>query len=67
MALWTFFVEVMEVVEPAAGMSYPYLVFAQGEVPEEAPEKSFETDEESDIEEDLGDSDEYEGDLDSYY
>ena len=67
MALWTFFLEVMEVVEPAAGMSYPYLVFAQGEVPEEAPEKSFETDEESDIEEDLGDSDEYEGDLDSYY
>ena len=65
MALWTFFVEVIEVVEPAPGMTYPHLVFAEGEVPEEAPEKSFEgqgeteSDDDSDID--------YEDDLDSYY
>ena len=65
MALWTFFVEVIEVVEPAPGMTYPHLVFAEGEVPEEAPEKSFEgqgqteSDDDSDID--------YQDDLDSYY
>lgn len=44
MALWTFFVTLMEIAEPAPGMSYPHLVFAEGEVPEEAPVKSFESD-----------------------
>ena len=40
--LWTFFIELMEVGEPAPGIEYPNLIFCQGEVPEEAPEKSFE-------------------------
>ena len=40
--LWTFFIELMEVGEPAPGLEYPNLIFGQGEVPEEAPEKSFE-------------------------
>ena len=40
--LWTFFIELMEVGEPAPGIEYPNLIFGQGEVPEEAPEKSFE-------------------------
>ena len=38
--LWTFFIELMEVGEPAAGIEYPNLIFGQGEVPEEAPEKT---------------------------
>lgn len=42
--LWTFFVELMEVAEPTTGTSYPNLINAQGEVPEEAPEKFFESD-----------------------
>jgi hypothetical protein len=42
-------------------MGYPNLVFAQGEVPEEAPEKEF-TSEEGD--EDFDDNDEEEGLLD---
>lgn len=42
MNLWTFFIELMEVGEPAAGVEYPNLIFGQGEVPEEAPGKSFE-------------------------
>ena len=42
--LWTFFVELMEVAELGVGMAYPNLINAQGEVPEEAPEKFFESD-----------------------
>ena len=41
--LWTFFVELMEVGETITGTSYPNLIYAQGEVPEEAPEKLFES------------------------
>jgi len=43
--LWTFFVELMEVGENITGITYPNLIHAQGEVPEEAPEKMFEIDE----------------------
>jgi len=32
----------MEIGDPAAGIVYPNLIFGQGEVPEEAPEKNFE-------------------------
>lgn len=41
--LWTFFVELMEVGETITGTTYPNLIHAQGEVPEEAPEKLFES------------------------
>jgi len=41
--LWTFFVELMEVGETITGTTYPNLIYAQGEVPEEAPEKLFES------------------------
>ncbi|MDC3132982.1 plasmid pRiA4b ORF-3 family protein [Flavobacteriaceae bacterium] len=39
LSMWTFFVELMEVAEPVAGIAYPTLIYAEGEVPEEAPEK----------------------------
>lgn len=45
LALWTFFVELMEVGEKDPTALYPNLVFGQGDVPEEAPEKSFEGEE----------------------
>ncbi len=60
LALWTFFVELMEVGEKSSSTLYPNLIFAQGEVPEEAPEKQF-TSEESEF-----DFDEEEEDLDDY-
>ena len=41
--LWTFFVELMEVGETITGTTYPNLIHAQGEVPEEAPQKLFES------------------------
>ena len=61
LAMWTFFVELMEIGEAVPAMGYPNLVFAQGEVPEEAPEKEF-TSEEGD--EDFDHNDEEEGLLD---
>lgn len=45
LALWTFYVELMEVGEKSSSTLYPNLIFAQGEVPEEAPEKQFSADE----------------------
>ncbi len=41
LALWTFFVELMEIGEQDPSTLYPNLIFAQGEVPEEAPQKDF--------------------------
>ena len=39
--LWTFFVELIETDEPKPGNTYPLLLFSHGDVPEEAPEKTF--------------------------
>jgi hypothetical protein len=39
--LWTFFVELMEIGEQDPSTLYPNLIFAQGDVPEEAPQKDF--------------------------
>jgi len=39
--LWTFLIELIEIVENNLNSLYPNLIFAQGEVPEEAPVKSF--------------------------
>jgi len=44
MSMWTFYVELAEIVEEAEGMDYPNLMFVKGQVPETAPEKSFEAD-----------------------
>lgn len=40
--MWTFYVELAEIVEATEGTSYPNLMFAQGQVPVEAPQKLFE-------------------------
>ncbi|MDG2372493.1 MAG: hypothetical protein P8L83_07755 [Flavobacteriaceae bacterium] len=41
LALWTFFIEVMEVKKNKKDIKYPNLVFSHGEVPENAPSKNF--------------------------
>lgn len=43
LAMWTFFVELMEVADPAPAMAYPVICFAHGEVPEEPPVKAFDS------------------------
>ena len=40
--LWTFYVELKEEGEIVSGVTYPNLIHSQGEVPEEAPFKTFE-------------------------
>lgn len=39
--MWTFLVELADIVESEVGMIYPNLMFAHGEIPDEAPEKEF--------------------------
>ena len=60
--MWTFFVELAEIVEEAAGTDYPNLMFAHGQIPEDAPEKLFEADDSYDISDDENgyDVDDYE-------
>lgn len=54
--MWTFLVELAEIVEVTKGVDYPNLMYVHGQIPDEAPEKSFEAD-------DLDDFDAFENDL----
>ena len=65
LSLWTFYVELAEIVDETEGNDYPNLMFVQGQVPDTAPEKLFEADEDEDYNEfeDGIDVDDYE-DLD---
>lgn len=66
--LWTFFVELMEVGEVITGTAYPNLIHAEGEVPEEAPEKNFESEETaSNMESDFGEEDSSDYDEGEFY
>ncbi len=53
--LWTFLIELADIAENQEGQIYPNLMFAHGQIPEEAPEKEFIADasEETDFEEEL--------------
>lgn len=55
MNMWTFLIELAEIAEKLEGQTYPNLMFAHGEIPEEAPEKEFVADaiEESDFDEEF--------------
>lgn len=55
--MWTFYVELAEIVEEAEGVDYPNLMFVHGQVPDDAPEKNFEA-------ESFDDYNEFEDDLD---
>ena len=62
--LWTFLVELAEIAEREEGHTYPNLMFAHGQIPEEAPEKEFVADHEDEDSEEYGlDPEDYE-DLD---
>ena len=51
--MWTFYVELAEIVEINQGVDYPNLMFVQGQIPDEAPEKIFEAENLDDFENDL--------------
>lgn len=55
--MWMFFVELAEIVEETDSVNYPNLLFSHGQIPDEAPEKSFLTD-------DFDEFNEFEDDLD---
>ena len=52
--LWTFLVELAEIAEPEEGKFYPHLMFAHGQIPDEAPEKEFIADVEGEDSEEYG-------------
>jgi len=58
-SMWTFYVELAEIVEEVEGTDYPNLLFVQGQIPDEAPEKSFKA-------EDTENFDDFENDLEDY-
>ena len=42
LSMWTFFVELAEIVDEADGTDYPNLMYVHGQIPDNAPEKAFE-------------------------
>lgn len=44
-SMWTFFVELADVVDQEDGTVYPRLLFSFGELPDSPPEKNFESEE----------------------
>jgi hypothetical protein len=52
LSMWTFYVELAEIVDEAEGTDYPNLMFVHGQIPDEAPIKNFES-------EDLDEFDEF--------
>lgn len=60
--MWTFLVELAEIADRQEGLTYPNLMFAHGEIPEEAPDKEFIADPTGDADPD----DEYDLDPDEY-
>lgn len=47
-SMWTFYVELAEIIEEAEGTDYPNLMFVHGQIPTEAPQKNFEAEDEFD-------------------
>ena len=44
LSMWTFFIELADIVKKEDGMSYPNVLFSFGELPDAPPEKKFESD-----------------------
>lgn len=43
LSMWTFFVELADIVEKEDGRAYPNVIFSFGELPDAPPEKNFES------------------------
>jgi Plasmid pRiA4b ORF-3-like protein len=53
LSMWIFFVELAEIVEETDSVDYPNLMFVHGQIPSDAPEKTFEVNDSDDLDEDL--------------
>jgi hypothetical protein len=51
LSMWTFFVELADIVEDVEGHDYPNVLFSFGELPDTPPEKTFEADPSFDFDE----------------
>jgi hypothetical protein len=60
--MWTFLIEVVDVITTTDGTSYPRVVYSMGELPDSPPDRNFE----SESVEDLYGDDEYLEDRDEY-
>ncbi|GAA4281251.1 IS1096 element passenger TnpR family protein [Gaetbulibacter aestuarii] len=49
LSMWTFYVELAEIVEEAEGTDYPNLMYVHGQIPDSAPEKNFEAENLNDL------------------
>ncbi|MCB0373143.1 MAG: hypothetical protein KDD31_09060, partial [Muricauda sp.] len=54
-SMWTFFVELADIIEKEDGRVYPNLLFSFGELPDSPPEKKFEAESNNDEDEGLDD------------
>ena len=60
--LWTFLIELVEIVELTSGVNYPNLIFSKGQIPSKIPEKKFKAEnilEDENNEDELGDYNKY--------
>ena len=57
LSMWTFFVELADMVEKEDGRSYPNLLFSYGDLPDTPPEKSFEAEPSMDLDDDISNYD----------
>lgn len=51
LSMWTFLVELGEIVDEAEGADYPNLLFVHGQIPTEAPVKEFRAESDDDFDE----------------
>ena len=51
LSMWTFYVELAEIVEEAETTDYPNLMFVHGQIPDTAPDRLFEAESEDDFNE----------------
>ena len=54
LSMWTFFVELADIVEKEDGRTYPNLLFSFGELPDAPPEKQFESNPALDMDDTIG-------------
>lgn len=53
LSMWTFFVELADIVEKEVGKSYPNVLFSFGEIPDSPPERQFESEQTFDFDDTL--------------
>ena len=54
LSMWTFFVELADIVEKEDGRTYPNLLFSFGELPDSPPDKKFESKPTMDFDDTIG-------------